>query len=107
MTFDTVLHEQTTKSTHVLTAFVRQSKSHTLLGHAKTTVCRHCRNMNEYWMICSTPLVRYLNQSLLLPLNDLGQLADHYCQSCPSLELVSPLQVTYLPPVWDLLLPLA
>ena len=28
-------------------------------------------------------------------------------QSCPSLELVSPLQVTHLPPVWDLLLPLA
>ena len=27
-------------------------------------------------------------------------------QSCP-LELVSPLQVTHLPPVWDLLLPLA
>ena len=26
--------------------------------------------------------------------------------SCP-LELVSPLQVTHLPPVWDLLLPLA
>ena len=28
-------------------------------------------------------------------------------QSCPSLELMSPLQVTHLPPVWDLLLPLA
>ena len=28
-------------------------------------------------------------------------------QSCPSLELLSPLQVTHLPPVWDLLLPLA
>ena len=28
-------------------------------------------------------------------------------QSCPSLEFVSPLQVTHLPPVWDLLLPLA
>ena len=28
-------------------------------------------------------------------------------QSCPYLELVSPLQVTHLPPVRDLLLPLA
>ena len=28
-------------------------------------------------------------------------------QSCPSLDLVSPLQVTHLPSVWDLLLPLA
>ena len=38
---------------------------------------------------------------MLLPLTTIGQFADHYFigfQSFPSLELVSPLQVTYLPP---------
>ena len=47
---------------------------------------------------------------LLLPLNDLGQLADITIigfKSCPSLELVSLLLVTHLPPVSDILLPLA
>ena len=79
-----------------------------------STPTRGRANVSGRWVVLgrvkATLMVAHLLYNLsvisfLFPLNDLGQLVDHYYHciwSCPSLQLMSPLQVTHL-----LLLPLA